>query len=115
MGPKQSLTINNLNKSFGKLKILEDINFNIEKNAISVIIGPSGCGKTTLLRIIAGLESATDSCISLNKQNIGFVFQENTAFPWRTVLRNVEFGLEAKKLDKEKRREIVITIYPRFH
>lgn len=108
MDSKYILTINNLHKSLGILKVLEGISFGIEKNAISVIIGPSGCGKTTLLRIIAGLERATNGQISLNNQknNIGFVFQESTAFPWRTALRNIEFGLEFKKLDKEKRREI---------
>lgn len=107
MDSKYSLTINSLYKSFGRLKVLDNISFDIEKNEISVIIGPSGCGKTTLLRIIASLEKADSGKISSDKQNkIGFVFQENTVFPWRTVLKNIEFGLEFKNLVKRKRKEI---------
>jgi len=77
------------------------------------VLGPSGCGKTTLLRIIAGLEEPTGGAILLNNKEItgpgsdrGMVFQEFGLFPWRTVRKNIEFGLEIRKVEKEERRKI---------
>lgn len=77
------------------------------------VLGPSGCGKTTLLRIIAGLEEPTGGTILLNNKEItgpgsdrGMVFQEFGLFPWRTVRKNIEFGLEIRKVEKEERRKI---------
>jgi NitT/TauT family transport system ATP-binding protein len=77
------------------------------------VLGPSGCGKTTLLRIIAGLEEPTGGTILLNKKEItdpgsdrGMVFQEFGLFPWRTVRKNIEFGIEIRKVEKEERRKI---------
>jgi NitT/TauT family transport system ATP-binding protein len=77
------------------------------------VLGPSGCGKTTLLRIIAGLEEPTGGTILLNNKEItgpgsdrGMVFQEFGLFPWRTVRKNIEFGIEIRKVEKEERRKI---------
>ena len=74
-------------------------------------MGLSGCGKTTLLNILAGFLNHTAGSISLDgnpisaagRMNRGVVFQEYALFPWRTALRNVEFGLEMKGLGKEER------------
>jgi NitT/TauT family transport system ATP-binding protein len=85
------------------------------------VIGPSGCGKTTLLRIIAGLEDSSAGKVLLDGeevsepgQHVGLVFQEYALFPWRTVLENVEFGLEIKGVAKRERRkralQYIITI-----
>jgi NitT/TauT family transport system ATP-binding protein len=77
------------------------------------VLGPSGCGKTTLLRIIAGLEEPTSGKILLKNKEItgpgsdrGMVFQEFGLFPWRSVRKNIEFGLEIRKIPKEERRTI---------
>ncbi|WP_457555527.1 ABC transporter ATP-binding protein [Candidatus Pyrohabitans sp.] len=110
---KVAIKIDNVTKKFGDFTCLESINLEIFKGEIHTLLGPSGCGKTTLLRMIAGLESPTEGKILNNTQVItgpsasrGFIFQHGAAFPWRTVLKNIEFGLELKGIDKEKRREI---------
>ncbi|MCK5660473.1 MAG: ABC transporter ATP-binding protein, partial [Methanosarcinales archaeon] len=72
---------------------------------------PSGCGKTTLLRIVAGLDTPTSGYISLDDVPItgptpdtGFVFQEYSLFPWKTVIGNIEFGTAMRAMDKGGRR-----------
>ncbi|MEM0448471.1 MAG: ABC transporter ATP-binding protein [Methanomassiliicoccales archaeon] len=111
------LSIKNLRKSFpkkdGETLAIENFNLDVKEGEFICVLGPSGCGKTTLLRIIAGLETPTSGEILLNGKPIkgpgsdrGMVFQEFALFPWRTVRKNVEFGLEIKKVPAEKRREI---------
>jgi len=110
------LEIKDLMKSFPKKKdemlAIADFDLDVEEGEFVCILGPSGCGKTTILRIIAGLESQTRGKILLNGKEIsgpgsdrGMVFQEFALFPWRTVRRNVEFGLELKGIPPEERRE----------
>jgi NitT/TauT family transport system ATP-binding protein len=89
---------------------LQDINLNIEENEFVCFIGPSGCGKTTLLRIVAGLEEATEGTVTLDGDPIkgpgperGMVFQEYSLFPWRTVIDNIVFGLELKGIPSAER------------
>ena len=92
------------------MQILQDINLSIKENEFICFIGPSGCGKTTLLRIMAGLEEATEGSVTLDGDPIkgpgperGMVFQEYSLFPWRTVLDNVVFGLELKGVQSAER------------
>lgn len=99
------------NSNDGKVHSLIDISLNVEPNEFLCIIGPSGCGKTTLLRLIAGLDTPTSGKITLNGVEVkepsperGMIFQEYSLFPWRNVLRNVEFGLEI--LGIENKQEI---------
>jgi len=99
------------NSNDGKVHSLIDISLNVEPNEFLCIIGPSGCGKTTLLRLIAGLDTPTSGKITLNEVEVkepsperGMIFQEYSLFPWRNVLRNVEFGLEI--LGIENKQEI---------
>lgn len=87
----------------GEVKALEGVNLEVRPAEFLCIIGPSGCGKTTLLRMVAGLEQPSSGEIILDGKPVrgpspdrGMVFQEFSLFPWRTVLRNVEFGLEIK-------------------
>jgi len=61
-----SIEINNISKRFGKFHALQNINFNVPSGELVALLGPSGCGKTTLLRIIAGLESADDGRIAFH-------------------------------------------------
>jgi NitT/TauT family transport system ATP-binding protein len=102
--PQQSaVRVENLGKRFGQSVALEDINLNVVPGEFLSVIGPSGCGKTTLLRILAGLESATGGSVIIDgepiaearrKQEIGIAFQRAALLPWRTALGNVELTLE---------------------
>ena len=95
------LAISRLNKSFGDLEALRGINLGIERGEFIAVVGPSGCGKTTFLRIIAGLEQATSGEVLLDGHAVrkpgsdrGFVFQNDSLLPWRTVLDNAIIGRE---------------------
>lgn len=95
------------------MKAVDDISLDIKDSEFICLVGPSGCGKSTLLRMIAGLEPVTggeilmgDRKVASPSPKIGFVFQEYTLFPWRTVEKNVEFGLELKKLSHEERAKV---------
>jgi NitT/TauT family transport system ATP-binding protein len=113
------LSIQNLWKKFPKnngeteLVAIKDFNLEVEAGEFICLLGPSGCGKTTLLRIVAGLDFQTSGSISINGKIIagpgsdrGMVFQEFGLFPWRTVLKNIEFGLELQKMAKPERLKI---------
>jgi len=107
------LKVKNIKKDFGDLKVLDNINFEVEEDDLICIVGPSGCGKTTLLRIIINLEQPTAGKVLIKNRplkeslsDLGFVFQESALFPWRNALENVKFPLEIKGIEKEKREEI---------
>jgi len=89
-----------------------DFTLDIKEGELISIVGPSGCGKTTILRLIAGLEELTSGEIRIGEKvctepgpDRGMVFQEFALFPWRSVRKNVEFGMEVSKIPKEERRE----------
>ena len=95
------LAVTRLNKSFGDLEVLRGINLAVERGEFISVVGPSGCGKTTFLRIIAGLEQATSGEVLLDGHVVrkpgndrGFVFQNDSLLPWRTVLDNAIIGRE---------------------
>jgi NitT/TauT family transport system ATP-binding protein len=115
VGSGMILEIRELKKAFpkkkGEMVAIADFDLSVKEGEFVCILGPSGCGKTTILRIIAGLETQSSGRILLNGQEIsgpgsdrGMVFQEFALFPWRTVRRNVEFGLEMKGVPPEERR-----------
>ena len=99
-----SITIKNLNKSFGDFHALQNINLQVPTGSLVSLLGPSGCGKTTLLRIIAGLENHNNGEIyfdetevsnkSVRERGVGFVFQNYALFRHLTVFDNVAFGLQ---------------------
>ncbi|WP_110208359.1 sulfate/molybdate ABC transporter ATP-binding protein [Nocardioides daejeonensis] len=105
-----SIEVKNVSKSFGDFVALEDVNVSIGSGQLTALLGPSGGGKSTLLRIIAGLESADSGSITIEgreatslppqKRNVGFVFQHYAAFKHLSVARNVAFGLEIRKRPK---------------
>src|ERR1700740_3536710 len=90
------------------IKALNNISLTIEKGDFITVVGPSGSGKTTLLNILAGIERPTSGIIDFPdvplKPRIGFVFQNNTVFPWRTVEKNLTYSLELQRVSKEQRR-----------
>jgi NitT/TauT family transport system ATP-binding protein len=95
------LEVRDLSKSFGSLNVLRDLNFQVNDHEFVAIVGPSGCGKTTLLRTIAGIEFADEGAVLIDGHAIkgpgpdrGFVFQQDSLFPWRTIWQNLVFGLE---------------------
>jgi len=97
----------------GELVAIEEFTLDVKDGEFLCILGPSGCGKTTILRILAGLVKPSGGKILLKGNEImgpgsdrGMVFQEFALFPWRTVRKNVEFGMELKKIRKEKRNEV---------
>lgn len=109
-----SFVLKNVNKSFernGKeLEVVKDINITVEDGEFLCLLGPSGCGKTTVLRMIAGLDFPTNGQITENGTPItgpsperGFVFQQYSLFPWRTVLDNIAFGPEVRGVDEAER------------
>jgi NitT/TauT family transport system ATP-binding protein len=111
------VTISGLSKAFAKddgmITALKGVALEIRDKEFVCLVGPSGCGKTTLLRIIAGLETATAGSVSVDGREItgpdpkrGMVFQEYSLFPWRSVLDNVVFGLEMKGVKKQDRYRI---------
>ena len=97
----------------GTLVAVEDLTLDVTDHQFLCIVGPSGCGKSTVLRMIDGLEPVSHGHILIDGRmvagtspRVGFVFQEYTLFPWRTVQKNVEFGLEIKGRPPAERREI---------
>ncbi len=99
------------NGSLSQVPVLDNLDCIIESGQFFSIVGPSGCGKTTLLRIIAGLEKASEGQVLLNgdaitdnDRRVGLVFQEFALFPWRTALQNIEMGLEISGVAKAERR-----------
>lgn len=98
-----SINVSNIHKKFGDFIALEDINIDIPSGKLTTLLGPSGCGKTTLLRIIAGLETADYGKIAFDgidvtqtpvqKRGIGFVFQQYALFRHQTAGQNIAFGL----------------------
>ncbi len=99
-----ALKLENVNKSFGPVHVLKDINLTVEEGEFVVFVGPSGCGKSTLLRVIAGLEDATSGTVTIGdqvvntvppaKRGIAMVFQSYALYPHLTVKDNMGLGLK---------------------
>ena len=101
-----SIEIRNISKQFGDFHALRNVNLDIASGELVALLGPSGCGKTTLLRIIAGLETAGQGTIAFSgedtthihvrERQVGFVFQHYALFRHMTVFENVAFGLRVR-------------------
>ncbi|NLN72265.1 MAG: ABC transporter ATP-binding protein [Thermoplasmatales archaeon] len=111
-----NISIANLSKTYKtdekETVALWDFTLYIEEGELVTIVGPSGCGKTTILRMIGGLTEPTSGTVALGGKicqgpgpDRGMVFQDFALFPWRSVRKNVEFGLEVAGVPKAERRE----------
>ncbi|MGF2054455.1 amino acid ABC transporter ATP-binding protein [Vagococcus fluvialis] len=118
------IEIKGLSKSFGDKKILDNVNVSIAENSILTLVGPSGGGKTTLLRCLAGLETADSGEVWMNDSvlkfseiagDIGFVFQDFNLFPHFTVLENITLAPKmTKKKDKKQIDEEALKLLEKF-
>lgn len=93
------ITLENVTVSFGEKKVLDSFSWELDPAGICVLSGESGCGKTTLLRVIAGLQKPQEGLLRV-PMRIGFLFQENRLFPWRTAIEHL-----TDVMPKEKRGE----------
>jgi len=91
---------------------IDNVTLNVREGEFIALLGPSGCGKSTFLFMVAGFERPTAGNLDLDgnpiegpSPNRGIVFQEYVLFPWRTVRKNIEFGLEIQKISETQRRE----------
>ena len=108
------IQIKGINKYFGYLKVLENIDMEIHEGEILGILATSGCGKSTLLNIISGLLRQDEGLLKIkgqssdefrNWRHIAYMFQEDRLLPWRSVWDNVAFGLENSPLSRQARQE----------
>jgi sulfate transport system ATP-binding protein len=112
-----SIELRNVSKKFGEVTAVKNVNFSVKEGELVALLGPSGGGKTTVLRMISGLEMPTEgdlfirgqrvNDISVQKRNIGFVFQNYALFKNMTVSKNIAFGLKIKKWKRNDIRDRV--------
>lgn len=101
------LEVKNLKKMYhndqGETLAIEDVSFDVKKKEILSIVGPSGCGKSTILSILTNLEDKSDGEITfLGNENIGYMLQNDSLFPWLTILNNCLIGLEVTGTKNEE-------------
>ena len=108
-----AVSVRNIYKNYGDVEALRDMSLEFPRGQLTSLLGPSGCGKTTLLKIVAGLLPANSGQVLINGQPVtgpgpdrAFVFQDFALLPWASVLRNVAFGLELRKVPKSEREAI---------
>lgn len=113
------LEVDSISKSYvtlagEKVDALKSLSFSLREGEFLTVVGPSGSGKSTLLHVLAGIESATSGSIqwsgSGSPPRIGFVFQTNTIFPWRTVESNLAYPLELRHVEHSERRQRAVEL-----
>ena len=110
------VSLNELNKSFGDIDAVANLNLDVAQGEFFSMLGPSGSGKTTVLRLIAGFETATAGSITIDGEDVtnfapfdrtvNTVFQDYALFPHMSIQENVEYGLRAKKVSKPERSQL---------
>lgn len=108
----KALELHSIYKSFGNVKVLKDINLKISEGEFVVFVGPSGCGKSTLLRLISGLDNPTSGDIIIrgnivnelpaSDRDLSMVFQSYALYPHMSVKKNLSFGLENLRVEKNE-------------
>jgi NitT/TauT family transport system ATP-binding protein len=99
------LTFSGVGRTFPDgTEALRDVDLTVDGGEFVTVVGPSGCGKSTLLRLASGLDHPTTGSVRLGSDRVGYVFQDPTLLPWRTVQRNVELLAELEKVPRAERQ-----------
>jgi NitT/TauT family transport system ATP-binding protein len=98
------LAFESVGKAFGETVAVQEVTVSVAPGEIIAIVGPSGCGKSTLLRMASGLSSPSSGRLTVADRDIGYVFQDATLLPWRTVQHNLELFGELAGLPEAERR-----------
>lgn len=123
---EEVLKMENISKTYqaknGEIEALKNVNLNVYEGELLSIIGPSGCGKSTLLSIIAGLEPKTSGKLYIDgeettgiSQKIGYMLQKDSLLEWRSIYRNVMFGLEIRRIKNEENRAYVEELLKKYN
>ena len=121
----KGLKLNNISKIYqddnGETIAIKNFDYTFEKGTFTSIVGPSGCGKSTLLSIIAGLEKASTGKIYIDDEeitsisnSIGYMLQKDYLLEWRTIYKNITFGLEIKNALNEKAQEYIYSLLKKY-
>ena len=123
LGGRVRIAVRDLGKTFAlhgrELRAVDSVAFDISEGEFVALIGPSGCGKSTILNIVAGLLPVTSGAVLIDGSqvvtgrpdpNVGYVFQRDTVYPWRTVGRNIGYGLELAGVPRAERERRVATM-----
>lgn len=105
---KRFHTINN------ETKAVENISFIVKRGEFVSIVGPSGSGKSTVLSLIAGLEKPSEGTVKVNAKSMGFMFQKDQLYEWRTIYKNCMLGLEIQKKDTKENKEKVLDMLAKY-
>lgn len=112
-----ALEFRNVTKKFttnagDRLTAVNDVSFRVNEGEFVSVVGPSGCGKSTILSMTAGLYQPTEGEVLVSDEpvtgpnaHVGFMLQKDLLLPWRSIIGNIEFGLEARGVAKAERRE----------
>lgn len=118
--PRERIMVRDVRKAYGSgvnaIVAIENVSFSVREGEFVALLGPSGCGKSTVLNMVAGLVALTQGTIEIDGQpvrkdhcakSVGYVFQRDTTFPWRSVAQNVGYGLELAGMKPAARKELV--------
>lgn len=126
-GPAMALEFRNVTKQFlareaAALTAVSGIDFRVSEKEFVAVVGPSGCGKSTILSMTAGLYQPTSgevlvggSVVTRPSPKVGFMLQKDLLLPWRTIRKNVEFGLEARGVSRKERQDRAMFELERCH
>ena len=111
------LEMNNVNKTFytelGEINVIKNLNLTINEGEIIAVVGPSGSGKSTILNMISGLIKPTSGNIVVSGE-LGYMFQHDQLFEWRTVWKNVLLGLEIKHQIHDETKQYVSEMLKKY-
>lgn len=122
-----ALEFRNVTKAFDvpggkRLTAVQDITFKVNEGEFVAVVGPSGCGKSTILSMTAGLYQPTSGEVLVSGElvtrpnpHVAFMLQKDLLLPWRTIVKNVEFGLESRGVGKAERRDRAMAELERCH
>jgi NitT/TauT family transport system ATP-binding protein len=105
LAAETALSFRNISMTFPDgTHALDHVSFGVAKGEFVTIVGPSGCGKSTILKIASGLLRQTGGTVDVDRERLGYVFQDATLLPWRTVRQNIELLAELHGIQPEERR-----------